>query len=414
MPRKGAHEHLFFGCGGLRVERECGFFEQFGGDEVFKSAAHAFEERDVLRAVSNRFLSQRQLMQIGEKALALDHPSFQRNEKISCFGERAVVGVDHDAGVAHGDIVELARSGLEAADRVDMRSLAKHVAVEERCLGGGAGAEDVGLVGAGARVDGFDFHVKLVLHVVGEEAGASGVFAADQSAFEVADLTQDLQVGASLASGAEDAENAGIFASEQAGGDGGGGGGAHVGEIVGGDDEFGAAGLGVNKDVGGLEAVVGHAGMLVELNEFHAEAAADAIVAGHDEEDAVGKLHLRTRRHEGGRVAGAECFFDRGNERARVEEAMNFHFGQDVHGWVPLEHIKGSGQFSVPSSQLSEQTFMELLAWEAACEKHLTARFAKRALSSPKKGRFIQRRKNPQAGACVCHRSIGLILFARC
>jgi hypothetical protein len=77
---------------------------------------------------------------------------------------------------------------------------------------------------------------------------------------------------------------------------------------------------------------------------------------------------LRARGHEGGRVAGAECFFDPGNERAQVEEAMNFHFGQDVHGRILWSILKEEG-----SSQFSEQafSFMELFAREAGFVKSI-------------------------------------------
>ena len=92
----------------------------------------------------------------------------------------------------------------------------------------------------------------------------------------------------------------------------------------------------LEKDVSGLDAVFGEGGVsLVELDELHAEAAALAVVAGHDQEDAVGELHLGARGHEGGRVAGhgSPRFRRRRQTWDGVEELMDFGFGEDVHEW---------------------------------------------------------------------------------
>ena len=88
-------------------------------------------------------------MQVGEEVLAADHTGFERDQQVSRFGHRSVVSVDHDARAADRDVVQFTRGGLKRSNRIDVRSLAKHVAVEERGLRGGAGAEDIGFGGAG-------------------------------------------------------------------------------------------------------------------------------------------------------------------------------------------------------------------------------------------------------------------------
>jgi hypothetical protein len=321
--------------GSGRVEGERGFLELFGGDEVLESIADTFEEGDVVGAGADGFPGFGQFMQIGEQVVALNDTGLEGDQEVSGLGEGTVVGVDDDAGATDGDVIQFAGGGLETADGVDVSALAEHVAIEERSLGGGAGTKDVGFVGAGAGVDGFDFHAEFVLHLLGEVPGAGGILSTDEGAFEVADVAEDLQVSAGLASSAEDTEHSGVFAGEKLGRDRGGGGGPDVGEVVRRDDQLGATSIGIEQDVGGLDTVVGQAGALVELDELHAEAAADAVVTGHDEENAVGELHLGAGGHDGGGIAGAEGFLDRRNECARIEQAVNLNFGQNVHGFPP-------------------------------------------------------------------------------
>jgi hypothetical protein len=40
---------------------------------------------------------------------------------------------------------------------------------------------------------------------------------------------------------------------------------------------------------------------------------------------------LGARRHDSAGITGEETVFDRGYESARIEETMDFSFGQDVH-----------------------------------------------------------------------------------
>ena len=270
-------------------------------------------------------------MKIGEKIFAFDDSRFERNEQVAGFGKSAIIGVDHDAGVSDGEVVDFPRGWLKAANRVDVRSLPQHLAVKERALGGRAGAQDVGFVSAGSRIDGLNLHPKFMFHLLGKVTGAGGFATTYQSALEVAYVTQDAQVSASLASGAEDTEDTRVFTRQQACCDGAGGSSSHVGEVVGGDDKPGAASVSVQQDVSGLEAVLGIARVFVELHEFHAKTSPKAIMAGHDEKDPIRQLHLGTGRHEGRRKARAESFLDSRNEGTRVEQTVNFHFGQKVH-----------------------------------------------------------------------------------
>ena len=55
----------------------------------------------------------------------------------------------------------------------------------------------------------------------------------------------------------------------------------------------------VEQDVGGLDTVFGEARIFIELDQLHAQTAAGAVVTRHDEEDAIGKLHLGAHRHNG-------------------------------------------------------------------------------------------------------------------
>lgn len=271
-------------------------------------------------------------MKVGDQVFAPDHASFQGNEQVTGFGETSVVSVHDDSGVADSVIVDFASGWPEAADGVDVGTFAKHFSIEERCCGGGAGAEDIGFVGAGTGVDRFDFHSEFVFHLLGEMAGAGGIAAADERTLEVAHMTQNVEMSAGLTSGAEDAEDTGILASEQTRGDRAGRCGSHVGEVVRGNDEFGGTGVGVEEYVGCLKAIVGVTRIFAELDELHAESVVDTVVTGHDEKDPVGKFHLRPRGYESRVVARTKGFFDRRDEGARVEETMDFDFGQKVHG----------------------------------------------------------------------------------
>src|SRR4029077_7904148 len=125
------------------------------------------------------------------------------------LGTRSERSVDHDARTAERDVVQFTRGGLKRSNRIDVRSFAKHVAVEERGLRGGAGAEDIGFGGAGTRVDRFHFHTEFGLHLLSEVLGADGVFASDQSTLEVANVAENVKMGSGLAAGSEHPENTG-------------------------------------------------------------------------------------------------------------------------------------------------------------------------------------------------------------
>jgi hypothetical protein len=144
-------------------------------------------------------------------------------------------------------------------------------------------------------------------------------------------MTENVQMGSGLAAGAEYPENAGICAREKFCGDGGRGGSPNICQVIRWNNQLCTTGFDFKKDIGGLDAIFGEARALVELDEFHTETTARAIVTGHDEENAVLELHLSARRHDRGEITGAEGILDRGDERARIEQAMDVGFGQDVH-----------------------------------------------------------------------------------
>ena len=134
---------------------------------------------------------------------------------------------------------------------------------------------------------------------------------------------------AGLASGAEDAKNFDVLPGQEFGGDGRSGGGADFGEIVGGECEFWAGGMGIEQEVGGVDFLLGGGS---DHDEFYAEGRALAVVAGHDEEGAVVQIHLSAERHEGGGIAVVEGFFDGGDDAGGIEVAADVAFGDGGHG----------------------------------------------------------------------------------
>ena len=56
-----------------------------------------------------------------------------------------------------------------------------------------------------------------------------------------------------------------------------------------------------------------------------------AIVARHDQKNAIPHFHLRSSRHDGCWIAGAKGFFNRRDERAGIQQAVDIGFGENVH-----------------------------------------------------------------------------------
>jgi hypothetical protein len=194
------------------MEFRLGSIEEFGGYEVFEGAADAFEERDLGGRGADQDFAGDDLMKVGEPVGAGDTAGLGGDDEITGFGLRSVKRFDSDARALDGSVVELAGVRLEGTDGVDVSSLPQHGAVEERGGGSGARTENVGFGGAGAGVDGFDLQVKLMRHGGGEVLGARDVSSADQGALIFENCLQDVEVGASLAPGAEDTQDARVGA----------------------------------------------------------------------------------------------------------------------------------------------------------------------------------------------------------
>src|SRR5690242_20060423 len=88
------------------------------------------------------------------------------------------------------------------------------------------------------------------------------------------------------------------------------------------------AGGGIKNEVGGVKLLVRIGGSIDDHNELHPQAMAFAVVAGHDQEDALCELHLRAHGHEGGGIAIAESVFDRGNHSCWVECGFDVVLGE--------------------------------------------------------------------------------------
>ena len=121
--------------------------------------------------------------------------------------------------------------------------------------------------------------------MLGEGAAGGGIGAGNEEALEISDQAKDFEVRAGLASGAEDAEDFHILASQEFGGDGGGAGGADFGQIVGGECEFWAGGLGIEQEIGGVDFLLGSGR---DRDELYTQGGALAVITRHDEEGAVG------------------------------------------------------------------------------------------------------------------------------
>src|SRR6266849_4314903 len=135
-------------------------------------------------------------------------------------------------------------------------------------------------------------------------------------------------MSASLAAGAENAEDFYVLTGEEFCGDGGGGCGADLGEVPRGDGEGWLAGFGIEKQVGGVQLFVGISWTVGDHHQLHAQASAFTVVTRHDEKDAVGEAHLSAHRHQGCGIATAESVFDGEDNARRIESAADVLFAE--------------------------------------------------------------------------------------
>jgi len=178
--------------------------EEFGGDQVFEGAAYAFEDGDFLRAASSLSGSTDEFVKIGGDVIAGDGTFLQGNHQLSHFGQGCAVGVDHDARVLDGVRVDFASLGAKSSNQIQMSPGTEVAAVEQWSGVRGAGAEHVGLCGAGAGVGRGDGDaVQLAGKVSDKFGGAGRVASADEDALKISREWKHGEMSAGEASGAE-------------------------------------------------------------------------------------------------------------------------------------------------------------------------------------------------------------------
>jgi hypothetical protein len=280
-------------------------------------------------------------VKIGDDVIARDRSLLQGNEQLANFGQSRAVGIDHDARSLDGVGIDFAGLWAESADQVEVSSGSQVVTVEERGGVRGAGAEHVGLGGAGACVDGGNrdagqFRGNLLNKLDGAGGGAS----ADEHPLKIAHQRKHREMSAGKASGAKDAESCSIWTRQKFRGDGRGGGGAQVSKVVSRDGEARSGGFGIEQEIGGLDAAFGESGgggirmrsvslgVIPHQHQLHSKSAGGAVVTGHGEEDAVGKLRVGALGETDGGITIAKSGFDGSAELQGVEEAADIGFGE--------------------------------------------------------------------------------------
>ena len=69
-------------------------------------------------------------MEVGCDVISADCSFFYRNQQVSCFGQRAVVGVDEDARMLNAVGICFARVRLKCADQIQVSARPEYVAIE--------------------------------------------------------------------------------------------------------------------------------------------------------------------------------------------------------------------------------------------------------------------------------------------
>src|SRR2546423_4512289 len=119
-------------------------------------------------------------MEVGGNVIAADYSFLYRDQQVSSFGERTIVGVDDNVRALNRAGIDLTRVRLECADEIQVSAGTQLVAIEQRELRSGAGAKHIGLSDTGLGVHGFHWPINFLRHLRGEFAGLSGMVAADQ------------------------------------------------------------------------------------------------------------------------------------------------------------------------------------------------------------------------------------------
>ena len=89
--------------------------------------------------------------------------------------------------------------------------------------------------------------------------------------------------------------------------------------------------MGIKKEKGGVHTLGGSLGMALDGHQLHAQRAADAIVAGHDEKKAVGQTEVHPRWDDDLGKAVAESGLEVGDESDGIKVLTHFGLGKDAH-----------------------------------------------------------------------------------
>src|SRR6185369_9870916 len=140
------------GRGLMPLRGSCIPREQFGGHEIFQSAAHTLEQRDVLDTRSSALLPAGEFMKIASDMSGPDQPFLHRNQQVTRPHGRALVAFHENTRALHGSGVHLARVRLKSAHQIQVDAGPQQIAVEQRRLGRSTSAEHIGFSSAGSRV----------------------------------------------------------------------------------------------------------------------------------------------------------------------------------------------------------------------------------------------------------------------
>src|SRR5262249_49729008 len=101
------------------------------GYQIFQRATDAFEDGYIASGGSAGFLSRGNLVQISDDLRTVDRAALERHKQVACLGERAIIGIHHDTGAAHGFIVDLARMRLKSSYQVQVRARLKPSSIKQ-------------------------------------------------------------------------------------------------------------------------------------------------------------------------------------------------------------------------------------------------------------------------------------------
>ncbi len=194
---------------------------QLPGGSVLHGHADGFEEGDLLRVGASWLEVGGNFAQFGDNVFLVDEALLDGDNEVAGFFQGGFYGIHHDKGAAHGVGVNFLHGRGEGADAVDVDAGLEVGAGENGCVGGGGGANDVGLAHGRCRVthnadqvgNGAD-----AFHLPGKKDGVSLVGAVHAHFPDVPHGADRFQLGASLDTAAQNSDYRGIRAGQQIGG----------------------------------------------------------------------------------------------------------------------------------------------------------------------------------------------------